>query len=209
MKVYGNDLEGEIQCLLCKLPNMLIRCRFIETEESDQVNRKIGCRVPLGVAVLQEQFKPLFQPFLPFLILLAPCPPAHVECCVGIEMSGEILGNMEQQGMVFAEVPHHIVPRLIDPVSEVHGKLLQLLMKVGRDRVLILDGEAKQRRQAEIGAVAFFLYFIKAASDMTLRLFIHFSIQVDQAEAGIQIELLDLREEFEDLLLSFRKRIRE
>jgi len=116
---------------------------------------------------------------------------------------------MEQQGMVFTEVPHHIVPRLIDPVSEVHGKLLQLLMKVGGDRVLILDGEAKQRCQAEIGAVAFFLYFIKAAPDMTLRLFIHFSIQVDQAEAGIQIELLALREEFEDLLLSFRKRIRE
>ena len=85
----------------------------------------------------------------------ASCLPDVGENLVGEQLTGQVLGAVEEDLVVFGPEAHHLLARFIDPVFEVEQRVPdgvgQFRRKMGAICKLIED--AQQADGAEIGAV--------------------------------------------------------
>ncbi|MNP60260.1 hypothetical protein D3C76_1553290 [compost metagenome] len=73
-----------------------IGSHFVQDEEPDQINGDVGGGIPFRITVSTESLKPMFNALFANGVLLLSGTTAHLETLLGKQVSGQILGDMEQ-----------------------------------------------------------------------------------------------------------------
>ena len=118
MAGMGDDLQQPLDRGLGAVCDLGLAGERVQRAQALEVDREVGCRVPLGHLAGLEMIEPADQALAPGGALLAAGSPGAGEDGVGEQAAGEIAGGMEQQGVVLAVEPHHVVARLVEPVAE-------------------------------------------------------------------------------------------
>ncbi len=175
--VVGDEAEGEVQRRPGHLSDRLIGCQLIEHQKADEVDGQVGGAVPFGVAVGGEDREPVRKALPTDLMLLPAGPSAGAEARVGEELADQVLADVEEEGVVLAEVPHHIAARLIDPVAVGEEGGLCARFQRGGEVAGIAGEEQQQRSEVEVGAILLRLDPLHRRDDQLLPILGEYSIE--------------------------------
>ena len=79
---------------------------------------------------------------------------------------------MEQECVIFAEIPHHVISRFVDPVPEIQHHRLDPLRLFRRQKIPVAGHQKGQWREAEVRAVVVALDFFAGQIKALLRIVI-------------------------------------
>jgi hypothetical protein len=135
------------------LPDGGIGRERLQSAQAFKVDREIWRGVPLRHFPGLEVIQPTQQALASDLGLLAAAAPGTREGTVGQEGAGQVACGMEEQRVVLAEVPHHVVAGLIHPVPEAENGLVDAGAGLRADALGPPHAAPQERHEEEIRAI--------------------------------------------------------